>query len=149
MQQTAKNISDVPAINRFLSYCRVRTVPSKTVMIHAGDLPESLVKVIDAAGGCENLNRHVSGRELCWALREYALKRWGILARTVLESWKIRSTADFGRIVFGFIDFDMMRKQEDDSLDDFRDVYAFDEVFDESFRDQLGGRGLGGNGEDQ
>ena len=39
MQTTAKNLSDVPAINRFLSYCRVRTVPSKTVMIHAGDLP--------------------------------------------------------------------------------------------------------------
>jgi len=37
MQTTAKNLSDVPAINRFLSYCRVRTVPSKTVMIHAGD----------------------------------------------------------------------------------------------------------------
>ena len=39
MQTTAKTLSDVPAINRFLSYCRVRTVPSKTVMIHAGDLP--------------------------------------------------------------------------------------------------------------
>ena len=38
MQTKAKTISDVPAINRFLSYCRVRTVPSKTVMIHAGDL---------------------------------------------------------------------------------------------------------------
>ena len=34
MQTTAKTLSDVPAINRFLSYCRVRTVPSKTVMIH-------------------------------------------------------------------------------------------------------------------
>ena len=42
MQTTAKTLSDVPAINRFLSYCRVRTVPSKTVMIHAGDLPDVL-----------------------------------------------------------------------------------------------------------
>ena len=40
MQTTARNLSDVPAINRFLSYCRVRTVPQKTVMIHAGDLPD-------------------------------------------------------------------------------------------------------------
>ncbi len=42
MQTNAKTMSDVPAINRFLSYCRVRTVPSKTVMIHAGDLPDVL-----------------------------------------------------------------------------------------------------------
>jgi hypothetical protein len=34
------NLSDIPAINRFLSYRRIRTVPSKTVVIHAGDLPD-------------------------------------------------------------------------------------------------------------
>ena len=49
MQTTAKNISDVPAINRFLSYCRVRTVPSKTVMIHAGDLPDVLYYIVDGS----------------------------------------------------------------------------------------------------
>jgi CRP-like cAMP-binding protein len=47
MQTTAKTLSDVPAINRFLSYCRVRTVPSKTVMIHAGDLPDVLYYIVD------------------------------------------------------------------------------------------------------
>ncbi|RME36334.1 MAG: hypothetical protein D6788_11810 [Planctomycetota bacterium] len=104
---------------------------------HTGNLPEPVREVIDAAGGCENLNRHVSGRELCWALRDYALKRWGLLARTVLESWNIRSTEDFGRIVFGFIEFDMMRKQEGDSIEDFIDVYRFDEVFEEPYRRQL------------
>jgi len=46
MQQTAKNLSEIPAINRFLSYCRVRTVPSKTVMIHAGDLPDVLYYIV-------------------------------------------------------------------------------------------------------
>ena len=34
-------LSEIPAINRFLSYCRIRTVPSKTVLIHAGDVPTS------------------------------------------------------------------------------------------------------------
>ncbi|MBJ90804.1 MAG: cAMP-activated global transcriptional regulator CRP [Woeseia sp.] len=46
MQQIAKNLSEIPAINRFLSYCRVRTVPSKTVMIHAGDLPDVLYYIV-------------------------------------------------------------------------------------------------------
>ncbi|UCC30269.1 MAG: hypothetical protein JSU86_18975 [Phycisphaerales bacterium] len=104
---------------------------------HTGALPEPVVQAIEAAGGCDKLNRHVSGRELCWAIRDYALKRWGILARTVLESWNIRSTADFGRIVFGFIDLDMMRKQDGDSVDDFSDAYSFDEAFDEPFRSDL------------
>lgn len=104
---------------------------------HTGELPEPVVQAIEAAGGCDKLNRHISGRELCWAIRDYALKRWGILARTVLESWNIRSTADFGRIVFGFIDLDMMRKQDGDSIDDFNDAYSFDEAFDEPFRSDL------------
>ena len=52
------------------------------------------------------------------------------MARTVLGSWNIRHTNDFGKIVFGFIDFDMMRTQPDDSLEDFEDVFRFEEVFD-------------------
>jgi predicted RND superfamily exporter protein len=28
MEEAVKPLSDIPAINRFLSYCRIRTVPS-------------------------------------------------------------------------------------------------------------------------
>ena len=104
---------------------------------HAGQLPEPVMNAIEAAGGCEQLNRHISGRELCWGLRDYALKRWGFLARAVLESWNIRATLDFGRIVFGFIDADLMQKQADDTIEDFQDVYSFEEAFDEPFRTGL------------
>ncbi len=65
MQTTAKNLSDVPAINRFLSYCRVRTVPSKTVMIHAGDLPDSLYYIID--GSVEVMIEDEDGNEMVLA----------------------------------------------------------------------------------
>ena len=102
---------------------------------HTGDLPASVMEAIDLAGGCEKLNRHVSGRELCWALRDYAQDRWGLMAKVVLDSWRIRGTLDFGRIVFGFIDFDMMRKQDNDTLTDFEDVYRFDDAFIESSSD--------------
>jgi len=97
---------------------------------HAGTLPAELVEIIDAAGGCDKLNRHISGRELCWGLRDFALQRWGMLARTVLETWNIKGTRDFGKIVFGFIDLDMMRKQPDDRIEDFDDVFEFREAFD-------------------
>ena len=100
---------------------------------HAQELPPRVLEAIDEVGGYEKLNRHVSGRELCWALRDYAIKRWGMLARAVLDSWNITSTSDFGRIVFGFIEFDMMQRQEGDTEEDFKDVFSFDEAFDETF----------------
>jgi CRP/FNR family cyclic AMP-dependent transcriptional regulator len=40
MDEVVRPLSDVPAINRFLSYCRVRTIPAYSVLIHAGDLPD-------------------------------------------------------------------------------------------------------------
>ena len=46
--ETGRPLSEIPAINRFLSYCRIRTVPSKTVLIHAGDVPDVLYYVIKA-----------------------------------------------------------------------------------------------------
>ena len=42
MNNAEKALSDIPAINNFLRYCRIRTVPQKTVVIHAGDLPDIL-----------------------------------------------------------------------------------------------------------
>lgn len=101
---------------------------------HRNELSEDIVDAVDAVGGCEKLNRHVSGRELCWGLRSYALKRWGMMARTVLETWNLKSTSDFGRIVFGFIDLNIMQKQAEDRVEDFENVYSFEEAFDEPFR---------------
>ncbi len=101
---------------------------------YSGALPEPVLQAVEAAGGCEKLNRHVSGRELCWGFRDFAFKRWGMLARLVLTGWSINSTRDFGAIVFGFIDFNLMQKQEGDHVEDFDDVFEFDEAFDESFR---------------
>ena len=100
---------------------------------HAGDLPEAMMSVIEEAGGVDNLNRHVGGRELCWGLRDYALHRWGMLARTVLTNWGIRRTEDFGRIVFGFIEADMMLKEPGDELTDFEDVFSFDDAFNDAY----------------
>lgn len=98
-------------------------------LYESGQLPEPVVDAINEAGGADKLNRHVSGRDLCWVLRDYAIERWGLLASIVLRSWNIRKTDDFGRIVFGFIEFDLMRKEEGDRLEDFEEVYSFEEAF--------------------
>ena len=73
--------------------------------------------------------RHVTGRQLCEALRELAICRWGFLAKLVLSNWNIHSTLDFGRIVYAMIENEFMQKTEGDSLDDFRDVFDFAQAF--------------------
>lgn len=75
-------------------------------------------------------SRHVSGRELCIGLREFAIGQYGLLARVVLERWGIERTNDFGEIVFAMVDAGLMRASDDDSSDDFDGVYRFDEAFD-------------------
>ena len=73
--------------------------------------------------------RHVSGQELCMGLRDYALNQYGPLARTVLDSWNVKRTEDFGRMVFAMVDAKLLRKTEEDNLADFEGVYDFDEAF--------------------
>lgn len=74
-------------------------------------------------------SRHVNGQQLCLGLRDYAIRQYGRLARTVLRRWGIESTADFGRLVYAMIDAGMMRKTESDTIEHFQGVFDFDEAF--------------------
>ena len=77
--------------------------------------------------------RHVTGKELLEGIRDYALDQYGPLARTVLGYWGITKTDDFGKIVFALVDVGVLRKQPDDKLEDFADVYSFEEAFDKGY----------------
>lgn len=83
-------------------------------------------------------SRHLTGQELCEGLREFALKQWGLMARTVLQRWGITCTFDFGRIVFALIDAARMQKTDEDTIDDFRDVYDFKAAFEHEYRIERG-----------
>jgi uncharacterized repeat protein (TIGR04138 family) len=74
--------------------------------------------------------QHVSGQELCEGLREFALLRWGYLAKAVLQHWSVRRTRDFGEMVYFLIDLKLMGRQDSDRIEDFDDVYDFDAAFD-------------------
>ena len=77
--------------------------------------------------------RHVSGAELAWACRDLAQERFGLLARTVLDCWGVRSTADFGAIVFALVDAHVLAKQPSDRIEEFSSVYEFGDAFDGSY----------------
>ena len=99
-------------------------------MIHGEDAPHTNLPADDES-------RYVSGRQLCLGLSDYGVRQYGLLARDVLNKWGIRETLDFGKIVFAMVDAGLMRKTDDDTLDDFRDVYEFEEVFDVPARTSL------------
>ena len=95
----------------------------KTVHGEQGDA--AVVEAQDA----EDESRHVSGQQLCIGLRDFAIQRYGRLARTVLSRWNIRQTDDFGRIVFAMIEAKQLRKTDQDRFEDFQAVFDFDEAF--------------------
>lgn len=73
--------------------------------------------------------RHLTGVELAWACRDFALEQFGQLASTVLTHWGIRGTEDLGEIVFILIEVGLLARQPTDRLEDFERVYDFAEVF--------------------
>ena len=77
--------------------------------------------------------RHISGRELAEACRDLAIERYGVLARTVLEPWGIRRSADIGDVVFTLVDLELLMSQPTDSREEFADVFDFDRVFDSEY----------------
>ena len=77
--------------------------------------------------------RHITGRELAEGCRDLALARYGLLARSVLEFWGIRSTHDLGQIVFALVECGVLVKQDDDMLDDFEGVYDFADAFERRY----------------
>ena len=73
--------------------------------------------------------RHVTGPELLDGVRQYALKEFGPMVMTVFDSWGIHSCEDIGHMVFNLIGAGVFGKTEEDSIDDFKNVYDFEEAF--------------------
>ena len=95
-----------------------------TVKREHGELPDDYDFEDD-----DQPSRHVSGRLLCEGLRDFALDQYGLLAGTVLRRWHVTRCEDFGQIVFAMVDAGMMHKTEEDSLEDFKDLFSFREAF--------------------
>lgn len=82
----------------------------------------------------EESDAHVSGQELLDGVRDLAARQFGLMTPVVFDHWGIHSTLDFGRMVFELVDRGEMKKTDRDQLDDFLDVYDFEEAFDRDYR---------------
>ena len=77
---------------------------------------------------------HVSSRQLLEGIRQYALQQYGPMVPTVFEHWQVRSCEDIGTIVFNLIEAREFGKSEQDTIEDFRRGFSFQEAFVEPFR---------------
>lgn len=78
--------------------------------------------------------RDVTGEELLRGIKELGVEQYGPTTRMVFEHWGVRNTEDFGRIVFNMVDAGLLRKTEEDSIQDFKGVFDFREEFDKKFK---------------
>ena len=98
-------------------------------MVHGNPADQTMLEL-----GLVEESRHVCGRELCIGLRDYAIDRYGMLAKSVLNKWGIHYTRDFGNIIFAMVEAELMRTTDEDSIEDFDGIYEFDDVFSDPAR---------------
>jgi uncharacterized repeat protein (TIGR04138 family) len=73
--------------------------------------------------------RHIAGKELAEGMRELAIERYGPMARSVLDHWGIHTTEDLGDVVFALVEHGVLIKQDEDSREDFVDIFDFEKAF--------------------
>jgi uncharacterized repeat protein (TIGR04138 family) len=87
------------------------------------------LKMLKKNAQSQPAQRHVSGQELLEGLRRYVIDQFGPMAKTVLAYWGIHRCDDFGEVVFNMVEKGILGKTEQDSREDFKGGYDFDEAF--------------------
>ena len=106
-----------------------RYAPDAFLFLHEG-LMHTLKQIQEK----EKKARQITGVELADGLRRHALEQYGPLTMTVLGHWGVRSTRDFGEIVFALLDAGLLGKTEEDKIEDFNACYDFEAAFRAPFR---------------
>ncbi len=79
------------------------------------------------------VGRHVSGGELLEGFRDFACEQFGPMAHTVLREWGIKECLDIGHMVFSLINEQVFGKQDSDCIEDFSNIFTFQEAFVDPF----------------
>lgn len=100
---------------------------------------DALEVAVKLAGkdGLQGAARHVTGREVLSGMREHALATFGPLAAYVWRAWGVRETFDWGQVVFLLVDHGLLKRQDSDSIEEFRDVFDFESAFVGGYEERL------------
>lgn len=89
------------------------------------------------AGEDEN---HVSGEELLRGACAMAVRDFGLMAGVVFRRWGVRTTDDFGALVFKLIEAGRLSRSDDDDPDDFHAVFDLERALTDGFELTLNDR---------
>jgi uncharacterized repeat protein (TIGR04138 family) len=107
---------------------------AQDVLELGAEQPTDLTHTEEEDEECPRVEAHLTGQQLCQAIRVYAQEQFGLMAKTVLNNWGIQGTSDFGEIVYNLIEIGLMKKSKTDRREDFANVYDFDEAFRAQFQ---------------
>lgn len=85
-----------------------------------------------------SVNRHISGGELLDGVKKYAIEQFGPMAGEILKSWGINDSISIGNIVFNLVNKKLLGASNNDSIDDFKEGFDFEEAFSKPFRPAKG-----------
>ena len=100
---------------------------------------EALDHTVQTTGRTEKseTDRHISGQDLLRGMCDHAKGLFGPLAAQVWRSWGIRSTMDWGRVVFLLVEHGPLKRRDTDSIDDFKSDLDFDAFFVQGYEPEL------------
>ena len=84
--------------------------------------------------------KHVTGEELLEGIRVFLLDKFGPMSLSVLDHWGVKTTEDFGNIVFNLVANKVLSKTDDDTIESFKNGYDFKEAFKAEYQKQLARR---------
>ncbi|MBI3314949.1 MAG: hypothetical protein HYZ86_03270 [Candidatus Omnitrophica bacterium] len=84
--------------------------------------------------------KHVTGAQLLKGIKGLLLKKFGPMTLTILNFWGVKTTDDFGHMVYNLVEHKILSKDAHDHYESFQNAYDFEEVFDKNYRKQLARR---------
>jgi len=83
-------------------------------------------KISDGQSGAD---LHISGQFLAEGMKAMLLAKYGCMASNVLQHWNVKTTNDFGVLVFELVHAGLLGANENDDISDFDNLFSFDEAF--------------------
>ncbi|MBR0457676.1 MAG: hypothetical protein IJJ26_00425 [Victivallales bacterium] len=101
--------------------------------------PEAYFFLLDSlafAMGKHSRSRHeqIRAADLTRAAATLALNKYGPFAKMVWNRWGLSCTMDWGQIVFRLADKKVLALSSQDKIEDFENVFDFDDVLTRPFR---------------
>jgi len=84
-----------------------------------------------------DVDQHVNGGELLRGACAFAVQEYGLMAPIVFKLWGIRTTDDFGEMVFRLIEAEKLSKSDRDDPEDFRGLFDLEQALSDEFEKGL------------